>query len=143
MPDFDLHTISNGIDLDKETLLRAYSATINEMVEAYKKRGILRKLFDIELIGDEIRVTLKDFKLSLNSERNLVFSGNSLMISMKFNYKDNEKDVTLIRLLMGNNGVIYISDIDGEQLDPRQLDVGYEAFGLIAKEAHAQRLISI
>lgn len=143
MPEFDLHTISNAIDIDKETLLHAYSATIDEMKEAYRQRGILRKLFEIELLEDEVKISFKDFKLSFTTERNLIFSGKNLFVCMNFNYKLEDKNATLLKLLMGNNGVIYVSALDGEQLDPRQVDVGYEIFGLLAKTAHAKHIISI
>ncbi|MGK3142622.1 hypothetical protein [Pantoea sp. C2G6] len=143
MPEFDLHTISNAIDIDKENLLHAYSTTIVEIKEAYNKRGILRKLFEIELLEDEVKISFKDFKLSLTTERNLIFSGKKLFVRMNFNYKLEDKNATLLKLLMGNNGVIYVSALDGEKLDPHQVDVGYEIFGLLAKTAHAQHIISI
>lgn len=145
MSELTLSKMSNGLEITKPQLDRAYDATIRDLTENWENRGQLRKIFDLTDIDGEIELTFKHLSFSVITKRRFVFLEGTLIVKMSFIYSEGDEDKSLLDFYIDQESVIRLDDASqGEVLDFRYVDsLGYKLFDKIIIAADSKKLISV
>lgn len=145
MPNNSLSMIGFNIDNVKPLLDSHYETTVNELSEDWKNRGLLRKIFELEKLDKELKLSFNYFDLYLSTKRRLLLLDGELVVQMSFVFSENDDIRSLVDFYINKDGMIRVNDpLTGVLLDYNSINsLPYAIFEQIASSAIASKLISI
>ncbi|MEB5972662.1 hypothetical protein MXF20_11255 [Pantoea dispersa] len=141
MTAFNMHIISNALEINAPSLARAYTATIKEMAEDYEQRGLLRKILKFSGDENEQVITYAELAITLKGTYRFVFRDTKMFLKWTFKHDQNDETQDVLTMLIDDDGIIFVGDIDsGEVLNYNEGNLAFKIFERITKAAYDNKL---